>query len=282
MILLNYKDRGLLKQCLKGIIAAQPQLEYEVIVVDNNSADGSLALAAEMLRREEKITPPWISVKQLAKPPFRTIQSEKNLGFGGGHNLGIKAAAGRYILIVNPDIALVPGALEKMHSFMEANPDVGMIGPKLIYPDGTIQYSCRRFPTSLIPLYRRTVFGKLRFAEKATGHYLMQDSDHQQAIPVDWLFGACLMIRKSALDKVGLFDERFFMYFEDLDLCRRFWQNGFKVVYLPTVVLVHYHQRLSAEKGGILGIFSSGGRMHVLSGIKYFVKYLGQKPPIFN
>ena len=107
----------------------------------------------------------------------------------------------------------------------------------------------------------------------------MKDFDHLTNKEVDWLFGACLLIRKSFLEKIGLLDERFFMYFEDLDLCRRFWHQGYKVVYFSQVEMVHYHQRLSAEKGGVLGIFSRGGRIHIASGIKYFAKYLGVKLP---
>ena len=98
----------------------------------------------------------------------------------------------------------------------------------------------------------------------------MVDFDHVTSTDVDWLFGACLFIRKSVIEKVGAFDERFFMYFEDLDLCRRVWRAGYRVTYLVTITMVHYHQRLSAERSGLFGLLSHGGRIHVASGIKYF------------
>ncbi len=283
IVILNYKQKGLVKQCLKGIVAAQPQLKYELIVVDNDSSDGSLEMVKKIFQPEpdlinhQGILP---IIKPLEIPPIKTIQAEANNGFAAGNNLGIKKASGKYVMILNPDIAIVPRALEKMLNFMAVKPDVGIIGPKLINPDGSVQYSCRRFPNFLMPIYRRTISGKLPFAKKAINDYLMKDLGHEKNEEVDWLFGACLLIKKSVLDKIGLFDERFFMYFEDLDLCRRAWQAGFKVVYLAEVEMVHYHQRLSAEKGGVLGIFSKAGRIHTASGIKYFAKYLGVKLPV--
>lgn len=283
IILLNYKQKGLLKQCIKGIVLAQPALSYEIIVVDNNSGDGSLEMVAAMF--EPTIDDGYSTVpiyQNLKVPPIKTIQAGSNGGFAVGNNLGIKQASGKYIMILNSDIAVVPGALEKMYSFMEENLEVGIIGPKLINPDGSVQYSCRRFPSFLTPFYRRTFFGKLSFAKRPTDHYLMKDFDHKKNISVDWLFGACLLARKSALDKVGVFDENFFMYFEDLDLCRRFWQENFKVMYFTGVEMVHYHQRLSAQGGGVRGILTRGGRLHFTSGIRYFAKYLGKALPVQN
>ena len=284
IVILNYKQKGLVKQCLKGIVTASPQLNYEIIVVDNDSADGCLEMVKTMfLPSAEDINQPKLPIeKPLIIPPIKTIAAPNNDGFAVGNNLGIKQASGKYVMILNPDIAIVPAALEKMHRFMEENPKVGVIGPKLINPDGSVQYSCRRFPGFLTPLYRRTIFGKLPFSKNPISHYLMKDSDHNLIQDADWLFGACLLIRKSVLDQVGLFDQRFFMYFEDLDLCRRIWAAGFSVVYFSEVELVHYHQRLSAERGGILGLFSRGGRIHFASGVKYFIKYFGTKlPPRF-
>lgn len=281
IIILNYKQKGLLKQCIKGIVGAQPQLDYELIVVDNNSGDGSLSMVKKMF--EPDTSQPQLPISQNWKiPAIKTIQASSNKGFASGTNLGIGQARGKYLMTLNPDIAVVPGVLEKMVSFMEADSSIGMIGPKLINPDGSVQYSCRRFPNFLTPFYRRTFFGKLPRAKKAVGRYLMKDFDHNTSQAVDWLFGASLLVRKLVIDKVGPFDERFFLYFEDLDLCRRFWQAGFKVVYMAEVEMVHYHQRLSAERGGLLGIFNRGGRIHFASGIKYFAKYLGVELPVRN
>ena len=285
IILLNYKQKGLLKQCIKGIVTAQPRLDYEIIVVDNASGDNSLAMVKTMFsgKEAEDASQSKLPLAQAAKlPDSVTIQADTNGGFAVGNNLGIEKARGRYIMILNPDIAIVPNALEKMVNFMEQHLNVGMIGPKLINPDGSVQYSCRRFPSLTTPFFRRTMFGKLPLAKKPIEDYLMKDFDHNTNCAVDWLFGACLLARKSVLDKVGYFDERFFMYFEDLDLCRRFWQAGFKVMFFAETELVHYHQRLSAERGGVLGILKRGGRVHFASGIKYFAKYLGVKLPVKN
>lgn len=280
IILLNYKQKGLLKQCIKGIVAAQPQLEYEIIVVDNNSNDGSLDMVKTMFDEPDELNQPALPIKKdLQIPHIKTIQSPDNGGFAKGNNLGIKQAQGKYVMILNSDIAVVEGALEKMFSYMEENLDVGMIGPKLTNPDGSVQYSCRRFPSLLTPFYRRTIFGKLALSKRPIDHYLMKDFDHQSNKEVDWLFAACFLARKSMLDEVGLFDTRFFMYFEDLDLCRRFWENGHKIVYFTGVEMVHYHHQLSAQSGGVRGVLKKGGRDHFISGIKYFIKYLGVKDP---
>jgi len=283
IIILNYKQKGLVKQCVKGIVAVQPQLDYEIIVVDNDSGDGTLAMVEKMFQPEVETdnNQPHLPISRSLKvPPIVTIAAEANNGFAAGNNLGIIKAQGKYLMILNPDIAVVPQALEKMVAFMEKNPSVGIIGPKLINPDGSVQYSCRRFPGFLVPIYRRTIFGKLPLAKKSIANYLMADFDHQSNQAVDWIFGACLLIGRSALEKIGLLDERFFMYFEDLDWCRRSWQEGFKVIYFSQTEMVHYHQRLSAERGGIFGVFSRGGRIHLWSGVKYFAKYLGVKPPV--
>ena len=282
IVILNYKQKGLVKQCVKGIIAAAPQLDYEIIVVYNNSQDGCLEAVSALCTpasAEPLATPSLLGRLEPKLPPLRTIQSPQNGGFAAGNNLGIKTARGEYVLVMNPDIAVVAGGLEKMVALMEQQPEIGVVSPKLINPDGSIQDSCRRFPSWPMPLYRRTALGKLPWAKKKLGYYLMADWDHASSRPVDWLFGACLLLRRSAFEKVGLFDERFFMYFEDLDLCRRFWEAGYSVYYFADVELVHYHQRLSAERGGVIGLFNRAGRIHLMSGVKYFAKYLGAKLP---
>ncbi len=282
IVILNYKSRGLVKQCVKGIVMSQPKLIYEIIVVDNNSNDGCLAMVDNMFSAgsEDAIIQPELPIaKTLVVPPIVTIQTGYNGGFAFGNNIGMRASKGRYVLILNPDVALVPGAIEAMVEHLDTHPDVGMVGPRLTNPDGSVQYSCRRFPDLLTPFYRRTMIGKLPFARHAVARYLMQDFNQGKTQDVDWLFGACLLVRRSTLDRVGLFDERFFMYFEDLDLCRRIWQAGERVLYLSTVTLVHYHHQLSAERTGILGVLKKGGRIHLASGIRYYLKYRGVPLP---
>lgn len=277
IIILNYKSKGLLKQCLKGVILSQPKIDYEIIVVDNNSGDKSLEITRGLLTKDYFSKHEKLIGKEIIIPPFKTIQSPVNGGFSAGNNIGIKASEAQYFMILNPDIAIVPGVIEKMVEYMDANREVGIVGPKLLNPDKTVQYSCRRFPNYLVPLFRRTAFGKLSFAKKLVEKYLMIDFDHNKTIEVDWLFGACLVVRRSATDKIGLLDERYFMYFEDMDYCRRFWENGYKIIYLSDVEIIHYHAQYSSEKEGILGILSRGGQIHLISGLKYFLKYRGKK-----
>lgn len=254
-IILNYKQKGLTKQCVKGIISSNIKLQYEIIVVDNNSKDGCI----EMLKK--------------LFPQVMAIQSDINGGYSHGNNLGIKKAKGEYIAILNPDVAVTEGSLEKIISFFSNHPMAGIVGPKLLNPDGSTQYSCRRFPTLLTPIFRRTFLKNTRLAKKNLKSYLMIDWDHKENKKVDWLFGAFLLIRKEALEKVGYFDERFKLYFEDCDLCRRFWENGYEVWYTTEVELIHYHQRLSDQKSGITSVFKKGTRLHIRSAFQYFLKY---------
>jgi GT2 family glycosyltransferase len=255
IIILNYKTLGLVKNCLKAIKDLNLPYKYEVIVVDNHSNDGS--------------------VEYLEEHYFDIIllKSSKNLGFAGGNNLGLKKAVGKYILLINPDILILSPAIEIMYQLMEKNPLVGLCGPKLINPDGTLQYSCSRWPDWRLPFYRRTFLGKTNRGKKWIEHYLMQDWDHLANQKVDSLYAACYFIRRAALEEVGLFDERYFMYLEDLDLCRRFWQAGWEVWYIAEAKVIHYHQRESALGTGIMGLLKKSGRIHLQSWIKYYLKW---------
>jgi len=259
IVILNYKSRGLLKQCLKAIKLISLNITYEIIVVDNASGDGSV----QMVKQDF--------------PQVKIIKNSQNQGYAAGNNLGIKQAQGKFILVLNPDITVLDRAIEKMYHYMEEHQQVGILGPKLINPDGSTQMSCRTFPTFRIIVYRRTPLGKLPGAQKLLKKHLMVDFNHQQIRDVDWMLGACYLIRKEYLNQVGLFDERFFLYFEDVDLCRRFWQANYKVVYFPQVEMVHYHKRQSAINPGLKGVFGYATRVHINSGIKYFFKYLGKK-----
>lgn len=264
IIILNYQARGLLKSCLKSIQNARLRLAYEIIVVDNNSGDGSL----EMVRQ--------------TFPAVRTIAAAVNGGCATGNNLGLLAARGEYALILNPDTTVFPNSIEELVVFLDEHPDAALVGPKLVHPDRSTQLSCFRFPDPLIPILRRTPLGRFDFAQRSLRRYLMKDWDHGSTQAVDWVLGACMLVRTRAIEEVGLMDERFFLYFEDVDWCRRFQAHGFRVYYCPTATLVHYHQRLSAENPGLRGIFSATTRTHILSGLLYFMKYRFQERPILQ
>ncbi|MFQ3610289.1 MAG: glycosyltransferase family 2 protein [Fimbriimonadales bacterium] len=219
--IVNWNAREHLRQALRSILDTPPQVPYEIIVLDNASHDGSV----QMIEKEF--------------PEVRLLVSEENLGFSRGHNLIAQGAQGDYLFLLNPDTIVLPGALDLMVEYAERHPDVGIIGPKILNPDGSLQYSCRRFPNPTAALFRNTPLGKLFPNNRYTRDYLMTDWDHNSEREVDWVSGAALFIRRALYEQLGGFDEQFFMYCEDTDLCYRSWQVGWKVVYYPEAKIVH-------------------------------------------
>lgn len=263
LIILNYKSEGLTRYCIRNIIQSNFNTDYEIIVIDNASPIGGI----------KKLKAEFSSVK--------FIELEQNKGFSAGNNAGIKAANGKYIMLINPDVVIVPGALEKLIEYLDKNPQVGIAGPKLLNANGTVQSSCLRFPAKFTPLFRRTPLGKTTWGKKQLSSYLMQDFDHNTNCPVEWLFGAALILKRDNLNKVGLLDEHYFLYIGDTDWCRRFWENNLEVHYIAAVELVHYHHRESAQNPGLLGIFSYVTRIHIKDFWHYLKKFRNKDNP-FN
>lgn len=264
IVTVNYNKPHFIRHLLQGLETSRPSVEFEYLVVDNASVDGSAEAIAQQF--------PWAKL----------IRSSKNLGFGGGNNLALREARGEYIFLCNPDLTLFPGELEKWVEWMDEHPDVGISSPRVLNPDGTDQISCYRFPTLLTPLLRRSFLGQLPYARRAVSDYTMSDMDREREQDVDWVFGAAVLIRRDILDKIGLFDERFFMYFEDADLCRRAWEAGSRVSYTPVAKVMHYHQRESRVRKSLefLALFTNSlARAHFLSGLKYFLKYFRKPNP---
>ncbi len=262
IVILNYKNKNLTKELLKNITTElRLPYQYEIIVVDNASYDGIKEIVEERF------------------PQATFVESRTNGGFAAGNNLGIKRASGRYIMILNPDLAILSDAIVRLYQYMEEHPRVGLAAPRLINADKSLQYSCTRFPDWRLPLYRRTFLGNTPAGKRWLDNYLMKDLDHFKDSLVPALFGACLIIRKSALDKVGLLDERYFMYMEDLDWSRRFWQAGYQVAYLGQAEVIHLHRRQSAQETIAKTIFSRSARHHIISFIKYLIKFRGQDLP---
>jgi len=260
IIILNYRTADLIKYQLQRLFKSPPTVEFEVIVVDNNS--------------EDKIQ----TILQ-AFPQVIFVAQAENRGYAAGNNAGIGRAQGKYLLIINPDVIIDGQAIDQLVSFMTVNPTVGIAGPRLEYPNGELQESCSRWPTLMLPLYRRTFLANTKLGKSWLQQYLYRDWDHQSNKDVDWLFGACLIVSKDALLKVGLLDENFFLYLEDTDWCRRFWLNGYRVTYHNQARVVHYHKRSSAENDFFFGLFSKSSREHIKSFIKYLRKYRGQPNP---
>ena len=261
ILIVHTFEKRLVRQTLRGIRRSAPRLSYEVIVIDNNPDAGMRSV----LTREF--------------PEATYIAMEENRGFGAAMNKGIDIAKGKYVLVFNPDIILSPGALESLHAYMEKNPDVGIVGPKLQNPDGTLQHSCYRFHEPLTPIFRRTPLGRLPAGKAAIDRFLMTDERHDVVMDVDWVMGSAMFTRRSALGDVGHFDDAIFMYLEDTDLCRRFWEQGHRVVYNPEVSMVHYHRRASGDGGLFRQVFSRMTRHHIRSAIHYFRKYSGKPNP---
>ncbi len=262
ILIVHYNTPRLLRQTLRGIRRSAPRLRYETIVVDNNPR----SRVQDMVRREF--------------PEVRVLVSERNLGFGGGMNKAMEAATGRYLVVFNPDIALFPGAMEHLVAFMDAHPDVGIVGPKLLNPDRSLQLSCYRFMEPKTILYRRLpVLRHSAAAKREMDRYLMLDWTHDQMRDVDYLLGACLVVRREAYEKVGGFDPQFFMYFEDQDLCRRMWLGGWRVVYDPGANMIHYHRRETAEGSFWQQLKNPLTRVQMKSARLYFKKYRGQVNP---
>lgn len=257
-----YKTPNLIRLLLKGFESADIQFPYEYYLVDNAPGDGTGKMVRELF--------PWVNV----------IETPKNIGFGAGNNYALRRSRGEYVMLVNPDLVIFAGELEKMVSFLDEHPDVGLIGPKLFNPDQTHQYSCYRFPSPLIPLYRRTPLGLTPWGRRAVKYYLMhEDLKRDQAIEVDALMGSALMMRRKVLDEIGHFDENFFMYFEEVDICRRAWKYNWRVVYVPHARLVHYHARDSLISKPWQIITHKLTRKHITSAVYYFWKYRGTQNP---
>jgi len=258
----GYRNPELLKLCIKSIRRNVKNVNYELIVTDSATEEET-----ELMMREEF-------------PGIKFFPSRINIGFQGMVKKSIEQSQGEYLLLLNNDIIVRENSVEAILEFMKKNPDVGIAGPQLLNFNDTLQYSCFRFYKPITILYRRTFLGKFSFAKKHLDWFLMKDYDHETIRDVDWLMGSCLMLKAAAVSQVGGMDERFFLYFEDVDWCRRMWEAAWRVVYLPPSEFSHYYQR-SSQQGGVTGILTNRvTREHLKSAIKYFWKYRGKELPL--
>ncbi len=232
IVIVNYNTRDELARCLDSIAASEGCYRYKVVVVDNNSQDGS----AEMLHDKY----PWV----------RLIASERNGGYAYANNLGLRLlgyggqgraeALPRYALLLNPDTILPPDALDRMIGYLDAHSEVGVAGPRLVRRDGSLDRACRRgFPSPSVSFYHLTGLSKLFPHSPRFGRYNMTYLDEYEETEVDAVVGAFMMMRSQALEQAGLLDESFFMYGEDLDLCYRIKQRGWQIRYYPEVTVLH-------------------------------------------
>lgn len=243
----NTKDD--LRRCLQSLREEGARASFETIVVDNASADGSAEMVAEEF------------------PEVRLMVQSENLGFTGGHNVAIRERRAPDAILLNSDTVVHPGAIQALTEYARAHPEAGILGAKLLNPDGSLQYSCRRFPNPVAALFRNTPLGRLFPHNRFTRDYLMQDWPHDQARTVDWVSGAGLYATGAFIDRVGLLDDGFFMYCEDVDWCRRAWDAGFQVHYVPQAVITHAIGRSSDQAANRMIV-----RFH-RSMLRYYTKH---------
>jgi N-acetylglucosaminyl-diphospho-decaprenol L-rhamnosyltransferase len=233
IVIVNWNVRDLLRRCLHSIMynfqLPTSNFQIEVIVVDSASSDGSVAMIEEEF------------------PQVRLIANSENVGFTVGNNQGIAVSQGRYILLLNPDTEVVGGALATMVEYMDGHPQVGVLGPQLLNPDGSIQSSRRRFPTMSTAFFESTILQQWFPHNRVIRHYYIADRPDDEVQEVDWVTGACLLARRETIEQVDLLDEGFFMYSEELDWCRRIKAQGWKVIYLPTARVIHYGAQSSEQ-----------------------------------
>lgn len=264
IVIVSWNVSGLLARCLDSILgqpgASAPQdgriplgpYWVAVHVVDNASRDDTCQMVASRY--------PWV----------RMVASPTNLGFTGANNVAISSTQGRYVLLLNPDTELNGDALRRMLEYIEAHPQVGVLGPRLTYGDGRPQPSRRRFPTLGMALMESTLLEQWFPHNRWAARYRMQDLPDDQTQAVDWLTGACLLTRRAVWDQIGLLDDGFFMYSEELDWCKRAADAGWERVYLPDALVVHHEGQSSGQVAA---------RRHILfnaSKVRYFAKHHGR------
>jgi len=246
--IITWQSRQMVKDLLDSIRAHPVQARTETILIDNASSDGT----AEMVEEEYA--------------DVHLVRNPRNVGVAPARNDIFRQARGRYVLILDVDTTVPAGTIDTLVRTMDAHPDTAIGGPRLVYEDGRLQLSCRPFPgilnIALEGTFLRRWFGGSRWVTD----YTMEKWDHASLREVDWMYGACLIVRRDALDRIGLFDEKFFYLYEDVDLCFRAKAAGFNVLYIPEAVVVHFLRR--EDKG----VFHPRIGTHLKSITRYLLK----------
>jgi N-acetylglucosaminyl-diphospho-decaprenol L-rhamnosyltransferase len=258
VLILNFRNANATVRCVKALQEQTLISQIEILVIDNHSDDDSIGILRTQLQRYRNV---------------RFIETPSNDGFGSGYNMGVSYAVGEFVLVNNPDKVLEPDGIEKMVTHLQKNDEAGIVAPRLIHSDGTQRLSIRRYPHISDIVSRRSFFGNM-FPSYLDG-YLMKDTNLDEEQEVDWAIGGCFMMSRDLFQTLGGFDERFFLFFEDTDLCRRCHEVGKKVIYLPSVRASDRKNRLSGENFWDL-LFKKTGRIHVSSAFKYFWKWKGK------
>jgi GT2 family glycosyltransferase len=228
VVIVAWNAKHYLELCLESLVKAPSRRSVETLVVDNASTDGT----SEMVEARF----PWVKL----------IRSAENLGFAKGNNVAIRQCQGRYIALVNPDVIVFPGCLDALADYLDQNPTVGNVGPRVLEPDLSLQSSCRRFPTLWNNFCDATGLAtKFKKSRIFAGEHMFY-FPHDRTLAVDVLVGCFSFIRREAFDAVGLLDENLFMYGDDVDWCRRCWKAGWKVVFFPGAQAIHDRGKTTA------------------------------------
>jgi GT2 family glycosyltransferase len=258
IVIINHHHSGIIERSIESLMALPDKVTFELLVIDNTPSDN---------------LGDWLN----SRYPDVTIHKNLTpLGYAANANLGLRTAArGRYAMMLNPDVICLPGLLDKLVEHMDRNPAVALTAPTLLNLDGSLQPSCRRFPTPLTLAIR---FARLdSMFPGLMAHYLMEDWDHAAASDVDWVTGAVVVFRRDALQAVAWMDESYFMYWEDLDLCLRLWHAGWHVSYLPDARATHAHLRQGVKTPlSKFGLWQMGGAVKIFR--RFGVKPSRQKP----
>ena len=260
-IVLNYKNPQYTVQCVHNLLRQTIADRMEILVVDNHSCDDSIGILRNRLGEE---------------PSVRIIETPENLGFGGGNNFGERYAHGTYILILNPDTEPAQSSIEQLVEHLEQDQTIGIIAPKLEFADKSVRDSFRRFPDISDFIIKRTALRHV--LHDRLNRYLRRSIHPTETCDVEWVVGAFMLLRRSLYESLEGFDERYFLFLEDTDLCRRCWEAGFRVVYSPQTTASDRKQRLSGD-GFLPIILTKTGRIHITSAIKYFWKWHGKALP---
>lgn len=250
ILIVNYRSERQLADCLHSLEDCCIDLDYEIQIV-NNDQDGKLS-----------------EVREIDNPRVKIIQNQSNRGFSAAVNQGYYQSCAPFVMLLNPDVRVERGSVETLVTTLENYQNAGIVMPQLRNPDGTLQYSCRRFYTVWTLIMRRAPLNWLFSQHPNLKRHLMLDWNHQTLFAVDWGLGAAMLIRRNAVGQEDLLDERFFLYFEDVDLCKRMWQKSWKVLYNPAAYMIHDHRRESAAHW-----WHSAKRHHFLSLVKFLWKH---------
>ncbi|ALM11266.1 MAG: hypothetical protein PeribacterD1_0800 [Candidatus Peribacter riflensis] len=272
-------------KCVQSLLTQTIAGDIEILVIDNHSEDDSIGTLRAHFPLRPDSAQPSLRLQPAGKtssgkqgfggqvdhhPQVRLLESNRNRGYGAGNNYAARFANGEYLLIINPDNELEPAGLERMVRMLREDPSIGILAPKLQFPDGRSRESARAFPTLLDVLIKRTFLQHI-FRSRLR-HYLQADAPDVPVRDTDWVVGACLFFRKDFFDQLHGFDERFFLFFEDMDLCRRCRLAGKRVVFASSIVAQDRKQRLSG--GGFFSLLlRRTGRIHIASALKYFWKW---------